>query len=83
MSETVENTLPEQPQAQSGLTIADLIMVAQVVQRGASAGIFKADEFKSIGDFYDRLIKFLDTAGAIVRQDAAQPAAPESAPQGE
>lgn len=84
MSDTVENTVPEQPQPQPGLTIADLIMVAQIVQRGATAGMFKADELKGVGDFYDRLIKFLETAGAIVRPEVnTPPAAEETAPQGE
>lgn len=87
MSDSVDTPTPAAPQP--GLTIADLIMVAQIVQRGASAGLFKADELKGIGDFYDRLIKFLETSGAIVRsQTAAEPAAnppaaPETVAQGE
>jgi len=84
-----ETTQTPQPAAQPGLTIADLIMVAQIVQRGASAGIFKADELKGIGDFYDRLIKFLEVSGAITRpqqensQDAQPTVAPETVAQGE
>ena len=87
MSDSVDTSAPAAPQP--GLTIADLIMVAQIVQRGASAGIFKADELKGIGDFYDRLIKFLETSGAIVRPQtqtapaADTPAAPETVAQGE
>ena len=75
MSETTETQTP--PQAPAGLTIGDLVLTAQIIQRGASAGIFKADELKAIGDFYDRLIKFLEGSGAISRQPAP---APEAAP---
>jgi hypothetical protein len=57
-------------------------MTAQIVQRGANAGIFKAEELKSIGDFYERLIKFLESSGAIARsQQPAEETAP--APTGE
>jgi hypothetical protein len=80
MSETTDTqTAPaEAPATQApGLTIADLVMTAQIVQRGANAGLFKAEELKGIGDFYERLIKFLETSGAIVR---AQPTAEETAP---
>lgn len=82
MSDSVEIAAPEQPQ-QPGLTIADLILVAQVFQRGATAGLFKAEELKGIGDFYDRLIKFLETAGALVRKEQTGSADSEPAPQGE
>ena len=87
MSETIESPpAPEAPApAPAGLTLADLVLAAQIVQRGATAGIFKADELKAIGDYYDRLIKFLESSGAISRQPAqAQPAQePEAAPTGE
>lgn len=63
------------------LTIADLIMVAQMVQRGATAGLFKADELKGVGDFYDRLLKFLESSGAIKREQAQAPAEPTAAPE--
>jgi hypothetical protein len=80
MSETTETQqAPDEAPAQQppGLTIADLVMTAQIVQRGANAGIFKAEELKSIGDFYERLIKFLESSGAIARP---QPPAEETAP---
>lgn len=83
MSDSVENVSPQPAQPQPGLTIADLILVAQVVQRGASAGIFKADELKGIGDFYDRLIKFLYDAGAITKPAQSESAEQTPAPQGE
>ena len=79
MSET-NDQIPAQGPA--GLTIGDLVITAQVIQRAAGAGIFKAEEFKTIGDFYDRLIKFLESSGAISRQPVAQ-AEQEAAPQGE
>ena len=83
MSDSVENVSPQPAQPQPGLTIADLILVAQVVQRGATAGLFKAEELKGIGDFYDRLIKFLFEAGAITKPETKETAGQEPAPQGE
>jgi hypothetical protein len=81
MSETTE---AQAPQSAPNLTIADLIMVAQIFQRGASAGIFRAEELKSVGDFYDRLIKFLESAGAITRPQTAEPTvSAETVAQGE
>jgi hypothetical protein len=86
MSETVESQPAPQAStadtAPAGLTLADLILSAQIVQRGASAGIFKADELKSIGDYYDRLIKFLESSGAISRTPVNQEQ-PAPAPTGE
>jgi len=82
MSEqTTQEAAPvEQAQAPAGpsLTVSDLVMTAQIIQRAAQAGIFKAEELKGVGDYYDRLIKFLESSGAISRAQA-----PTTAPQGE
>jgi hypothetical protein len=65
------------PQAPS-LTIADLVLTAQIIQSAASKGVFRAEEMKTVGDYYDRLITFLESSGAITRN---QPAAAEPAPE--
>lgn len=65
------------PQAPS-LTIADLVLTAQIIQSAAGKGVFRAEEMKTVGDYYDRLISFLESSGAITRNQSADPApAPE------
>jgi hypothetical protein len=61
------------------LTIADLVLTAQIIQAGAAKGIYRAEELKTVGDFYERLVAFLEASGAITRPEAAQPQAPEAA----
>ena len=66
------------------LTIADLVLTAQIIQAGAAKGIYRAEELKTVGDFYERLVSFLEASGALTRPEAAQspaPAAEEAAPQ--
>lgn len=80
MSETTQEAAPveqEQAPAAPGLTVSDLVMTAQLIQRAAQAGLFKAEELKPVGDFYERLLRFLEANGAISRT------APAPAPQGE
>ena len=60
-------------QAQSSgpnLTIADLVLTAQIIQTAAPKGLFRAEELKVVGDFYERLIGFLESSGAIQRPSA-------------
>jgi hypothetical protein len=63
----------ETQQAAQGpnLTIGDLVLTAQIIQASAAKGVFKAEELKPVGDFYDRLVTFLEGAGAIQRQQPA------------
>jgi hypothetical protein len=78
---TPETPTQPTPEAQApGLTIGDLVLSAQVLQRASSAGLFKAEELKTVGDYYERLVKFLESAGAITRtqQTAAQPSQGEN-----
>ena len=65
------------PQAPS-LTIADLVLTAQIIQAAAGKGVFRAEEMKTVGDYYDRLISFLESSGAITKNQSAEAApAPE------
>ena len=60
----------EQPQNNLGL--ADLVTAVQAIQLAASRGAFKVEEFSEIGGCYERLVGFLETAGAInVNRDQA------------
>lgn len=61
------------------LTIGDLVLTAQIIQAAAAKGVFKAEELKPVGDFYDRLVTFLESSGAIQRQQPA-PAPQAEAP---
>jgi len=70
----------QQAQAPQQLTIADLLLTAQIVQMAASRGLFKAEEFKTVGDFYERLIAFLESSGAITRNPTPVDQPAEQAP---
>ena len=62
------------------LTIADLVLSAQIVQAAASKGVFRAEELKTVGDYYDRLIRFLEASGAITRPQAPAESDPATSP---
>jgi hypothetical protein len=57
----------EQPAQQSapGLTLQDLVLVAQIIQLTAQRGAFKAEELTQVGGLYDKLVAFLQSTGAI------------------
>lgn len=58
-------------QAQNNLGLADLVTAVQAIQLAASRGAFKVEEFSEIGGCYERLVSFLESAGAIsVNRDA-------------
>ena len=69
----------EQAQQSQGpnLTIGDLVLTAQIIQAAASKGVFRAEELKSVGDYYDRLIGFLESTGAVQRAPTEQPTQPD------
>ena len=70
--------MPEETAQQAqgpSLTIGDLVLTAQIIQAAANKGVFRAEELRSVGDFYERLITFLEASGAITK-----PQAPEAAP---
>jgi len=82
MADTDQQAPAQEAPAQSGpqITVADLVLTAQILQTGAARGLFKAEEFKTVGDFYERLVAFLESSGAITRTQAPAPdtAAPEA-----
>jgi hypothetical protein len=67
------------PPAQPGLTVQDLTLTLQVIQVASSRGAFKADELTAIGGLYDRVFKFLESSGAIVKNPPPETPAPEAA----
>ena len=81
--------MPEQtanePQAQTqpqGLTLQDLVLVAQIIQMSTSKGVFRAEDLLQVGSLYTRLVAFLESTGAISKTPppAEAPPAPEPAP---
>jgi hypothetical protein len=79
MADTDQQAPAQAPQ----LTIADLLLTAQIITASANRGLFKPEEFKTVGDFYERLLAFLEGSGAITRtapaaEETAAPAAEET-----
>ena len=64
-----DNQGTEQPAV--SFTLTDLVMLAQVLQVVVQRGAIKADEMTTVGGLYDRLFKFLESQGAITKQQSA------------
>lgn len=66
--------MPEQntPQESSGLTLQDLVLVAQIIQLSSAKGVFRAEDLAQIGSLYNRLVGFLESTGAISRNIPAE-----------
>ena len=62
-----KDTSAEQPvqQPQVGLTLQDLVLVAQIIQLTSQRGAFKAEELADVGALYNKLIAFLQSTGAL------------------
>ena len=72
-STPVASTEAQQPAP--SLTLQDLILVAQIIQLTSQRGAYKAEELANVGTLYNKLIAFLDSVGAITKQE--ETAAPE------
>jgi hypothetical protein len=68
MSETAETTAEQQPKAPS-LGVQDLVTIAQIIQIATQRGSWKPEELSTVGLAYDKLIAFLDAAGAVAKPD--------------
>jgi hypothetical protein len=65
-----EPTQQPAPQQQvEGLTLQDLIQVANIIQLSSQRGAFRAEEFQQVGALYTKLIAFLQQTGAIATDD--------------
>jgi len=72
VNETADNQQPSAEEAQAstpGLTLQDLITVAQIIQLTNQRGAFRAEELQSVGTLYNKLIAFLESVGAISRPE--------------
>lgn len=64
--ETINNEQQETtPNPPPGLTLQDLVLVAQIIQLSSQRGAFRAEELRQIGELYEKLIAFLQSTGAI------------------
>ena len=70
---SADSAAPEQ--TPPSLSLQDLILVAQIIQLTSARGAFKAEELQNVGVLYNKLIAFLDSVGAITKQE--ETAAPE------
>jgi hypothetical protein len=66
----MENTQPQ-------LTLADLASLKQIIDAACTRGTFKAAEMKSVGDIYDKLSMFLDSAVAQQKTQETEQAQPQ------
>ena len=57
----------QQPSQEStpGLTLQDLVFVAQIIQLTSQRGAFRAEELEQVGGLYNKLVAFLQSTGAI------------------
>lgn len=61
-----ETQAVEQPAQQApGLTLQDLVLVAQIIQLTTQRGAYKAEELADVGGLYNKLVAFLQSTGAI------------------
>jgi hypothetical protein len=56
---------PAAEQQAPGLTLQDLVLVAQIIQLTSQRGAFKAEELADVGGLYNKLVAFLQSTGAI------------------
>lgn len=54
------------------LQMSDLISVLEFTQLASSRGAFRPEEFTTIGGVYERIFAFLESAGAVKRNDPPQ-----------
>jgi len=60
---------PAPQQQVEGLTLQDLIKVANIIQISSSRGTFRAEEFQEVGALYTKLVAFLQQTGALPTGD--------------
>ena len=75
---STENETTEQP-SKPTLGVQDLVLIAQIFQLATSRGAWKSEELSTIGGAYDKLVAFLEAAGAVSRNDGTAPSDESSA----
>lgn len=74
--EITQGQVPQQaqPAAPTGLTLNDLTVVLNIIQVVSQRGAIRPEEMTTVGTAYERIFSFLESQGAVTRQ---QPAAAE------
>ena len=70
-TQTTAPAVDQPEQAAPGLTLQDLVLVAQIIQLTSQRGAFKAEELEQVGGLYNKLVAFLQSTGAIAPAPAA------------
>lgn len=74
-----EEVVEAAPQAEHPtLTIADLQLIAQVIDLASSRGAFRAGEFEQVGAVYTKLTGFLSHIASATAEPAAEETAGEA-----
>mgnify|MGYP003687708357 CR=1 FL=1 len=68
---TAKKDTATQEQA-SGLSLQDLILVAQIINLTSQRGAFQSDEMALVGVFYNNLVQFLHSVGAITTNNPTE-----------
>jgi hypothetical protein len=63
------------------LTLNDMISVKHLIDAACTRGAFKAHEMQSVGELYNKIIRFVDETQAQIQ--AQQPPESTPTPQGE
>lgn len=85
MSESISTTTaqpapPTVTETTSTLSIQDLVTIVQLIQLSTTRGAWRAEELTTVGGIYDKMLSFLEAAGAIKRGPATDDAAAAAAP---
>ena len=71
----MEQAQPENP----SLSLSDLVLVLNLIRAASERGAIRAEEMAETGAVYLRLVKFLETSGALNAPAVETPAPPDSA----
>ena len=74
--QSAEQQTTDQPAA--GLTLQDLVAVAQIIQVTSQRGAYRAEELQTVGSLYNKLIAFLESVGAVTRPQTDNEEAPNA-----
>jgi hypothetical protein len=78
-TEAVENTV-DAAAVPAALTVQDLVNIRQVIDVASQRGAFRANEFKVVGETYEKLSNFIE---AITPPQEEAPAEPVAEGEGE
>lgn len=58
----------EKPVERPNITLNDIASVVEILRVVTERGVWKVGELSGVGQLYDRLVKFLESAGVQVNQ---------------